>query len=875
MKEIKKPWMKDKIQVLRELRVDQERGLSTEEAENRLKEYGENLLKEEKEIKFFRVFIHEVSEPMILLLLVVGILYSIFGDFGDALTIFAIISILIFVEIYNEYRAKKTIQELKKMASPLISMIRDGRYQEIESKKVVPGDIIILKVGQTLPADIRLLESYGLQVNESILTGESVPITKHADVILKEFTRLTERTNIIFAGTTITRGKGLGVVIATGMNTELGHIAGLTREIKEPKTPLQIAMKQLSMMLVWIALFFSLLIPVIGMIQGRDLIEMLLVGLSLSFATIPEELPILIMIVLALGALILSKKKALVKNLKAAETLGSVTVIATDKTGTLTENRMELDACYTNGKLSPFNLNILSETLRKILEIGMLVHDVIMKKENSKTILVGDPMEIALIEAGKQANISENELKQEYSLITEFSFDNERMMMSQIYKYKQEYMVLVKGALEPILERSIKIKINETEISLSEVEKDKILQIANEMAQEGLRILAFAYKTTNSKDLKLQEAENDLIFLGIIGFLDPPREEVKEAIKKCLDAGIKVFMITGDYEITAVSIAEKIGMKKDGVISGKTLTVMDDMELKNKITSTNIFARITPEQKLRIVNTLKDMGEIVAVTGDGINDAPALKKADIGIAMGLTGTDVARETADMVLLDDNFATITVAIEEGRKLFENLRKGVRFYLAVKLALITIFLFPIFFTIPFPFAPIQIILLELFMDLGASATFVIEIPESDVMKRPPREPSEKFINRKMKREILSGGLMLAAAVIFVYSIAYFQGLQGAGAMAFATWMICHVLLAFNMRTDNDPLSKVGLLSNKMMIFWAIGAFLTTILIIYIPPLAKVFRLSPLSLSDWGYVIIISIIATFWKEIVKIIKIRKNKR
>ncbi len=872
MKNILDAWSKDKDIVLKGLDVNPNKGLTSEEAESRLREVGENILKEEREIKFARVLSHEVREPMIILLLVVGVIYSIFGNLGDALTIFAIIAVLVFVEIFTEYRAKKTIEELKKMASPLTSVIREGDYQEINSKKLVPGDIIILKVGQNLSADARLIEAFGLQSNESALTGESTPILKKSDITLLKDTEVSERKNMVFAGSTITRGKGKGVVVATGMDTELGHIAGLTKAIKEPKTPLQLAMKQLTYTLVWVALFFSILIPVIGIIEGRDLVQMILTGLSLSFATIPEELPIVIMVVLALGSMILSRKNALVKYLRGAETLGSVTVIATDKTGTLTENKMKISEIYSDGKISSFDPNALSETQKDLLEVGFLLNDVIEKREDSNVSYIGDPMEIALIESGKQAKISEEKLKKEYILKNEFSFDNERMMMSQIYQHGETFKIIVKGATEAILQNSTKIRNNNEERPLSQDTRQKILDITNEMGQKGLRILAFAYRQANEFDVTAEEAEKDLIFSGMIGFLDPPREEVKEAIGKCLNAGVKVKMITGDYEVTAKSIAKAVGMREEGILRGNQLSALNDKELQEKVKVTNIFARTTPEQKLRIVSALKENGEVIAVTGDGINDTPALKKADIGIAMGLTGTDVARETADMVLLDDNFATITLAIEEGRKLYDNLKKGIRFYLSVKIALIVIFLLPVLFDIPLPFAPIQIILLELFMDLAASATFVIEVSESDVMKRTPRDPNAKFIDTKMKLNILAGGGSLIIAVLSVYFIAYFQGVPEANSMAFATWMLSNIFLAFNMRTDRDPLYKVGIRSNKMMIFWAISAIATTFIIIYVPFLQLVFRLKFLNLFDWLLIIGISIITTFWKEVVKIIKMRK---
>ncbi|MFX0181323.1 MAG: cation-translocating P-type ATPase, partial [Candidatus Hodarchaeota archaeon] len=674
------PWSKSSQSVLDELQSNSEIGLSNKEIERRINKYGKNLLVEEKRVSFFRVFTHEVVEPMILLLIGVGIVYSIFGELRDAITIFIIISLLVFVEIYNEYKAKKKIASLKELATPLSIVIRDKNIQEVDPKNLVPGDILLLRVGQKLPADARLIESYGLQIDESTLTGESIPVSKNSEKILPEKTDLIERVNIIFAGTIITRGKGKAVVTATSIQTELGKIAGLTKEIKEPKTPLQLAMKQLSTYLVLVALFFCVLIPLIGIFQGRDPVQMILTGLSLSFATIPEELPIIIMIVLALGAYTLTKQKGLVKYLRTAETLGSVTVIATDKTGTITENKMTVSKLYLDGKLENLTEDTLTESQKHILEVGILLNDVIIKKEDNELIYTGDPMEIALIEAAEKRGIIYSNLNNKYSLVEEFTFDNQRMMMSQIYTKNNMYILYAKGATEVILNRSVDLFSKSGKKQLSDDEKNNILNIVNEMAGNGLRVIAFAFKQLDELDKTTEDLEYNLTFLGLIGFIDPPRKEVKNAISITKSAGVRVLMITGDYERTANAVAKEVGIMSDKIIVGHELEEMSEAELKKVVKNTNIFARTTPEHKLKIVKALKENGERVAVTGDGINDAPALKMADIGVAMGATGTDVARSTADMVLIDNNFTTITLAIEQGRKLYDNLKKGVRYYLA---------------------------------------------------------------------------------------------------------------------------------------------------------------------------------------------------
>lgn len=875
MSRIKNPWTRSKEDIVNQLQVDPSTGLSTQEATSRLERFGPNRLEEERKVSFLKVLLHEIFEPMILLLFAVGILYTLFGiffetgDILDAITIFVIIGILVFVEIYNEYRAKKTIESLKKLAEPEVNILRDGNIKTVKPERLVVGDVVFLKVGKKVPADIRLIEAYGLQIDESTLTGESVPVAKDDDVILDPEIDLMERRNMAFTGTTAIKGKGRGIVVATGMDTELGNIAGLTKEIRESRTPLQLAMKQLSLWLVGVALFFAALIPVIGILQGKPWYEMILTGLSLSFATVPEELPIIITVVLALGAYSLSKNNALVKYLKTAETLGSVTVIATDKTGTLTKNEMKLTKVYSDEQMVELNGKKLSECQQRVLEIGAMVNDVLVEKEGDTISYQGDPMEIALIQAAEEANISFTEMSKNYELQQEFTFDNKRMMMSQIYKVNGKYNLFLKGATEEIIKNSKQYLSDGSKKELNEQVKEKILTKVEEMAETGLRVLGFAFKELDSPDISQEEAEKDLVFCGIGGFIDPPREEAKQAIEDCKNAGIKVMMITGDYEETAQAIGKEIGIETGKVLLGREIEKMKTDELKREVGTINIFARTTPEHKLKIIEALKENGEQVAVTGDGINDAPALKKGDIGVSMGQTGTDVARESSDMILLDDNFATITYAVEEGRKLYDNLRKGVRYYLAVKLALIVIFLLPIIFGVQLPFAPIQIILLELFMDLAASATFVVEPSETDVMKKPPRSPDEKFMDNEMNLGILLGALSLIGAVLIVYfgSLTLFNE-QTARTIAFATWMVSHVFLALNMRTMRDPLMKVGYLSNKMMILWAIGAIGVTFLLVYVPILQDILLVTAINPLIWLGIFGISIAFSFWMELLKIL-------
>ncbi|MBD3256628.1 MAG: HAD-IC family P-type ATPase, partial [Candidatus Lokiarchaeota archaeon] len=496
-------------------------------------------------------------------------------------------------------------------------------------------------------------------------------------------------------------------------------------------------------------------------------------------------------------------------------------------------------------------------------------NDVYEEKTDEGYSYRGDPMEIALINAADKEKISHEDLLDRFKMKQDYTFDNTRKMMSQIYKSNGKFYVFAKGASEVILNNSEKISSNGTVKNLDDEQKANILTQVKTFANEGLRVIALATKEVEDDSIPQEDAEKNLTFLGLAGFIDPPRKEAKQAISECKAARIDVKMITGDYEITAKAIADEVGIDSSNIVLGSQIENMSDDDLQVTVKNSSLFARTTPEHKLRIVKALKNNGERVAVTGDGINDAPALRSADIGVAMGLTGTDVAKNVADMVLLDDNFATITLAVETARKLYDNLRKGVRYYLAVKLALIVIFLLPVLFNIPLPFAPIQIILLELFMDLAASATFVVEPSESDVMAKPPNNPEEKFMDLNLQMGIYFGGLSLIVAVLSVYFLAYFQGLSQALTMAFATWMVCHVFLAYNMRTEKDPLYKVGFFSNLMTHLWAILVIITLLVIIYVPPLQAIFSTTQLTITDWVTIVVISAIATFWIELVKILR------
>ncbi len=865
--------------VIDALEVNPDTGLTAQEAATRLNQYGTNRLIQERQIRFFDIFKEEVTEPMILLLLAIGVLYSVLGYLGntgftDALTIIVIIIILVLAEVWNEYRAKRSISALRQLAPPTALVLRDGQPVEVQTTFLVPGDVLLLKLGQRVPADARILEAYGLEVDESSLTGESFPVAKDATVVLPADTRINDQNNMVFTGTVVTRGRAKALVTSTGIKTELGRVQGITKAGKEPKTQLQLAMKQLSKTLVWIALFFAILIPILSYARGLQASpgEAVLYGLSLAFVVIPEEMPIIITMVLGVGSYALSRKGAIVKRLRAAETLGNITVIATDKTGTITENRMRIEHLYFDGAVTPSGA--FGSNQKAALRTALLASDA--PRDIAGKATLSNPMAQAILERFKVDGVDIAALQNGWILKDELSFDNKRKLASYIYQFGNSQVVLSSGAPEKILANSNRILLQGEEKELTEAMRIEVTHVTAQMAHNGERLLAFGYHRLFTESTAKEHIESEIVFVGIIGFIDPPRKEVRGAIKTCQEAGIRVVMITGDHPETAKTIAGQVGIGNANVLTGYQIALMNDEELKNALKNTSVFARVTPEDKLRLVRLLKENGEIVAVTGDGINDAPALKEAHIGIAMGIRGTDVAKEAANMILTDDNFATIETALLEGRKLYGNLRKGVRYYLACKVALVSIFLVPIILGIPLPFAPIQIIVLELFMDLAASATFVAEPQEAGAMKKPPIDPKEKFMNKAMLRPLFLGALSLFLAVTVTYLVAWFTASASMGlvqaeiyarTVAFATWMFGHIFLALNFRSENEPLLRAGLLSNRVMLLWALLVVVVIVAGTSFAPLQMALQITSLGVADWVLVIGVAFIATFWMELRKL--------
>ncbi|MHB9031708.1 MAG: cation-translocating P-type ATPase [Anaerolineae bacterium] len=843
----------------RELTSGTASGLSAGEAAARLARYGPNQLSAPRKISFWKEFFEELTEPLVLMLLVTGVLYAVWGELSDAITIFVIILVLNTIEVYNELRAKRAINSLRKLAEPVAGVRRGGLYAEVPVEQVVPGDLELLQAGRRVPADARLVEAVGLSVDESALTGESQAAEKDAGLTLPADAPLAERRNLVYAGTLVTRGRGAALVTATGMQSELGQIAGLARSVKEPRTHLQQVMGELSRSLVWAALGFSVLIPLLGfLIAHQPLRQMILTGLSLAFALIPEEAPIIITMVLALGAYRLSRQHAIVKRLTAVEALGSVTVIATDKTGTLTENRMEVAV------VDPPALRA------RILEAGALCNDALASGDD----FAGDPLDAAILRACRAEGLDLAQLRQTQPTEQEYSFDALRQRMTVVVRRGQDRAAVIKGAPEAVLALAVDINDGSITRPLDEPARAAALEQAARLSTDGLRVLAVAERVLPETAAELGEIESGLTLLGFIGLADPPRPEVPAAVAACQRAGIRTLMITGDHPATALAIARQVGLDgRQAVVTGRELDALSADELAALVRERSIYARATPEHKYRIVQALQANGERVAVTGDGINDAPALAAADIGVAMGETGTDVAREAGAMVLADDNFSTIVNAVREGRLIFANLQKGVRYYLSCKVALMLITLLPTLLLVPVPFAPIQIILMELFMDLMAAASFTAEPAESDLLAQKPRDPRARFMDGAMVASIVVPALGLFAAVAGIYLYTWYAtgSLAAAQTTAFMGWLIGHVLLAFNMRSVNQPLVRLGLGSNRLMLVWSALVLAFIAVATFVPAAGALFKVTALTAQQWLLLAAAVLAGTGWLEIRKLWRAR----
>jgi Ca2+-transporting ATPase len=868
-------YRKDIDKIYEELKTSPS-GISSNDAAIRLKEYGPNELKEKKKKTPFMMFLDQFKDFMIIVLIAAAVISGIIGELSDTVAIVVIVVLNAVIGFVQEYRAEKAMEALKKMAAFTATVIRDGMPATLSSSELVPGDIVVIEAGQVVSADMRLIETAHLKVEEAALTGESIPVEKHTNILNDEGLALGDRKNMVYKGTIVSYGRGIGVVVATGMNTELGKIATMLQEEGEGKTPLQKRLAAFGKRLAIAILAICAIVFGFGIFRGEPVLLMLLTSISLAVAAIPEALPAVVTISLAFGANKLVKQNALIRKLPAVETLGSVTYICSDKTGTLTLNKMTVEELYIDGKTlfvkdlkTAFNGNSL---LEQTMIAFALSNDARFDAEGS---ILGDPTETALCSIANIYGYDKRVLEKKYPRVAEIPFDSERKCMTTFHKWNDGYLSFTKGAVDVLIEKSSNIL---TSRGLEAIDANNLLAVNEKMAGEGLRVLSIASRKWDEipDNISPEDVETGLTVLGLAGMMDPPREEAKEAVSMCKTAGIIPVMITGDHPLTAKTIAGRLGMlgdDPDAIITGRELENLSLEQFEGRVEHIRVYARVAPEQKLKIVRALQDKGQFVAMTGDGVNDAPALKRADIGVAMGITGTDVSKEAAHMILLDDNFATIVKAVKAGRRIFDNIRKFIKYTMTSNSGEIwTIFLAP-FLGLPIPLLPIHILWINLVTDGLPGLALAAEPAEKGIMQRPPRHPKESVFAHGLAAHIIWVGLLMGFASLFTQAWSIKTGHAHWQTMVFTVLCLSQMGHVLAIRSERESIFSQGLKSNKPLL----GAFVLTFALqmatIYIPALNPIFKTEPLSLGELLFTLLLSSVVFFAVEIEKLIKRRKE--
>jgi Ca2+-transporting ATPase len=907
--------------VLQQLATPDKVGLTPEEASRRLEEYGPNQLVESPPTSFWQMLLEQFNNFVVILLIVAALVSAVLGEFIEASAILAIVILNAALGVIQERRAEQALAALRRLAAPEADVVRGGSRQTIPASQLVPGDIALLEAGNYVPADLRLLEAANLRVEEAALTGESVPVQKDASANLQEDIPLGDRKNTVFMGTLVNYGRGRGVVVATGMHTQIGVIAEMLQSVQQEPTPLQRRLDQLGRTLGWAALGVCGLVFLIGWMRGFNPLNMFLIAVSLAIAAVPEGLPAVVTISLALGMREMIKRHALIRRLSSVETLGSATTICSDKTGTLTQNEMTVTRLWVDGKTisvsgtgyTPYGEFYLDEQRLNIVDTpaaltalwvatinndaGLEISGVSDMRQTFR--VVGDPTEGALLVAAAKAGARAADLNNAYPRVQEIPFDSirKRMLTAHTLKNPQPedispfyddenrewHVITVKGAPDLVLDLCTRYqRMDDYSVPLDENQRMRILAANDSMSQDALRVLAVAYRVIQELpgDLEAHEWEKDLVFVGLIGMIDPPRPEVPPALEKGRQAGIRTIMITGDYPNTARAIAESIGLLEPGhqVLTGAELDNMDDPTLSRKVVYTDVFARVSPEHKMRIIEALRSRDQVVAMTGDGVNDAPSIKRADIGVAMGITGTDVAKESADMVLTDDNYASIIGAVEQGRVIYSNIRKFVYYLLSCNLAEIATIFLGILFTKGSPLTVIQLLWLNLITDGAPALALGTEQGDPDIMRQPPRRPSEPIINRFMQIGIGVQTIFITGVTLSAYLIGlglHPEQPEFAETMAFVTLSFSELLRAYTARSEIYPLFKIGLFSNRNMNLAFISSLTLLLLVVYVPFLQPIFNTTPLGWQQWEVVLPLLIFPSIAAEVTKLLAGRRYRR
>ncbi|OBY81285.1 ATPase [Paenibacillus sp. KS1] len=917
-------------QLLQALGVHREEGLSDEEAASRQTRFGHNELSEGARISPITLFLNQFKDFMVLVLAGATLVSGILGEYLDAITIIAIISLNAVLGFIQEFRAERSLHALKQMSAPTANVLRNKQVRSVPASELVPGDIVLLESGDRVPADIRWFETNSLYAEESALTGESVPVGKHAKPIDKEDIPLGDMKNIGFMGTMVTRGSGKGVVIRTGMDTEMGKIADLIENTESMDTPLQHRLEQLGKILIIVALLVTVVVVAAGIMHGQPAMTMFLAGVSLAVAAIPEGLPAIVTIALALGVQRMIKRKAIVRKLPSVETLGCASVICSDKTGTLTQNKMTVTRIWTGGR----SLEVSGEgfeptgqitelgkqldlkhdqSLRRVLQISALCNNATLiesypteqqaapserkkgkngkqaagkEKEELRPIwdIKGDPTEGALVVLAAKLGMTPQSLSAVYERVGEISFDSDRKRMSVIVKHQGGRLALVKGAPDVLLERCSYALWDGKVVPFTATLKQKALAANEAMAKQALRVLGLAYREMKpSEDAENESAvESQLVFAGLAGMIDPPRREAREAIAICRRAGIKTVMITGDHQLTAEAIANQLGIIPRGglTMSGVQLAMMDDDALDKVVDNAYVYARVSPEHKLRIVKALQRRGHVVAMTGDGVNDAPAIKAADIGIAMGKTGTDVTKEASSLILSDDNFATIVAAIEEGRGIYENIRKFIRYLLASNVGEILVMFLAMILGLPLPLVPIQILWVNLVTDGLPAMALGVDQPEKDLMEHRPRSAKESIFSRRLGWKIISRGILIGVCTLIAFWLTWSTDpdsaaqLTKAQSVAFATLVLAQLIHVFDCRSSRSIFHR-NFLQNRYLVLAVASSVVLLLGVLYIEPLQPIFKTVPLNFRDWAITFVMAGIPTFLMGIGSVLSGKKSGR
>ena len=869
---MKEWYQQTKEEILGQFQVT-EQGLTSSQAEKILAEKGENVLEEGKRKSTLQVFLEQFCDLLVVILIIAALISMVSGNVESTVVILAVIILNAILGTVQHAKAEKSLDSLKSLSSPNAKVLRDGQKVEIPSAKVVPGDILYLEAGDLVVADGRILENYSLQVNESSLTGESTNVDK-SDGTLHSDCALADRANMVYSSGLVTYGRAVVLVTATGMDTEIGKIAALMNATKEKKTPLQISLDQFGSRLAMAIMVICALVFLLSLYRKMPVLDSLMFAVALAVAAIPEALSSIVTIVQAMGTQKMAKEHAIIKELKAVESLGCVSVICSDKTGTLTQNKMTVQNIYTNGQTITIDqLNLKNQLHRYLLYDAILTNDSSIVDGKG----IGDPTEFALVEMGRKATVDENLLRELMPRLEEIPFDSDRKLMSTKYELHDVPTVLTKGALDVLLDRTVKIRMEEGIRDITREDREAILQKNLEFSQEGLRVLAFGYKEVPQDYILSLDNEKDFIFLGLISMMDPPREESKAAVADAKRAGIKPVMITGDHKITATAIAKQIGIYEDGdmAMTGRELDAMPEEELDRKITDISVYARVSPENKIRIVDAWQRRGSITAMTGDGVNDAPALKKADIGVAMGITGTEVSKDAAAMILTDDNFATIIKAVANGRNVYRNIKNAIKFLLSGNMAGILSVLYTSLAALPVPFAPVHLLFINLLTDSLPAIAIGMEPAEKDLLSEAPRNPKTGILTKDFMTTILTQGGIIAVCTM----IAFHAGLRTGSAatastMAFATLTLARLFHGFNCRSKHN-IFKLGFSSN----WYSLGAFAAGVvllgIVMFVPFMQNLFSVTPLTQSQIVNVCILAAVPTVLIQLFKIIRDIKHRK